>query len=66
MICLAGNPKAEANGVKVHKISFSTTFYHPNGVFAKQVLEYLTQLLEGGKLKPARPEVLADGLAGIR
>ncbi|SPC65949.1 uncharacterized protein UHOD_04688 [Ustilago sp. UG-2017b] len=75
MICLAGNPKPEAiaqvnkgeeEKVKIHKISFSTTFYHPNGTFAYGVLEYLTKLLERGELKPARPEVLADGLAGIR
>lgn len=66
LICLAGNPKAEAGEVKVHKISFSTTFYHPDGVFAKEVLGYVTRLLQEGSLKPCRPQVLADGLAGIR
>lgn len=67
MICLAGNPKSQGSGqVKVHKISFSTTFYHPDGHFAKDILSYLTQLLEEASLKPCRPEVLPDGLAGIR
>ncbi|SNX87297.1 uncharacterized protein MEPE_06007 [Melanopsichium pennsylvanicum] len=66
LICLAGNPKAEPEQVKVHKISFSTTFYHPNGEFARDVLEYVTELLKDGALKPCRPEVLPDGLAGIR
>ena len=28
LICLAGNPKADVGHVRVHKISFSTTFYH--------------------------------------
>ncbi|CDW99376.1 hypothetical protein, partial [Sporisorium scitamineum] len=66
LICLAGNPKAEPGEVKVHKISFSTTFYHPDGEFAREVLGYATRLLEEGRLKPCRPEVLPDGLAGIR
>lgn len=66
LICLAGNPKAEAGDVVVHKISFSTTFYHPDGLFARDVLEYVTRLLQEERLKPCRPEVLADGLAGIR
>ena len=66
LICLAGNPKADAGEVKVHRISFSTTFYHPDGAFASEVLGYVTQLLGEGRLKPCRPEVLADGLAGIR
>lgn len=66
LICLAGNPKAEPGQVKVHKISFSTTFYHPDGEFARRVLGYVTRLLEDGRLQPCRPEVLPDGLAGIR
>ncbi|GAC97571.1 protein TOXD [Pseudozyma hubeiensis SY62] len=66
LICLAGNPKADAGDVKVHKISFSTTFYHADGKFAREVLTYVTGLLEQKRLKPCRPEVLPDGLAGIR
>lgn len=66
LICLAGNPKAEVGQVKVHRISFSTTFYHPDGVFARDVLGHVTRLLRAGTLKPCRPEVLPDGLAGIR
>lgn len=66
LICLAGNPKADAGAVKVHKISFSTTFYHPDGEFARNVLAYVTGLLQQARLKPCRPEVLPDGLAGIR
>lgn len=69
LICLAGNPKRapeEAGKVTVHKISFSTTFYREDGKFANEVLGYVTRLLEEGQLKPCRPEVLPDGLAGIR
>lgn len=66
LIGLAGNPKAEPGQVKVHRISFSTTFYHADGVFAKGVLDYVTKVLEEGRLQPCRPEVLPDGLAGIR
>lgn len=66
IVCLAGNPKGEVGEVKVHRISFSTTFYYPDGVFAREVLEYVTRLLREGRLKPCRPEVLPDGLAGIR
>ncbi|SPO23691.1 uncharacterized protein UTRI_03781_B [Ustilago trichophora] len=66
LICLAGNPKAEVKQVKVHKISFSSTFYHPNGEFARSVLDYVTQLLDSRRLQPCRPEILPDGLAGIR
>ncbi|CBQ73385.1 conserved hypothetical protein [Sporisorium reilianum SRZ2] len=66
LICLAGNPKADVGAVRVHKISFSTTFYHADGGFAQRVLAYVTRLLDEGRLKACRPEVLPDGLAGIR
>jgi hypothetical protein len=51
--------------VKVHKISFSTTFYGDD-VFASSVLHDLDALLQSNELQPARPEVFPDGLAGVR
>ncbi|PWN53227.1 GroES-like protein [Violaceomyces palustris] len=72
MVCLAGNPKPEVieskiegRDVKVHKISFSTTFYGDEG-FSNSLLRSLEQVLEQGRLLPAKPEVVKDGLAGIR
>lgn len=51
--------------VKVHKISFSTTFYGDD-VFARSVMADLDTLLDQRQLLPARPQVYPDGLAGVR
>lgn len=75
MVCLAGNPKSAfldsqpehlKSLIKIHKISFSTTFYNPSLPFARSMIENVTALLTAGTLRPCRPEVLPDGLAGIR
>lgn len=75
MVCLAGNPSSSfldeqpdhlQNFVKIHKISFSTTYYNSSLPFAQSMIEAVTRLLAAGRLKPCRPEVLPDGLAGIR
>jgi NADPH:quinone reductase-like Zn-dependent oxidoreductase len=51
--------------VKVHKISFSTTFYGDD-LFAKSVLHDLDALLKQKELLAARSHIWPDGLAGVR
>lgn len=51
--------------VKVHKISFSTTFYGDD-LFAKSVMKDLDTLLRKKELRPARSHMWPDGLAGVR
>ncbi|UZJ54026.1 hypothetical protein CBS101457_003346 [Exobasidium rhododendri] len=51
--------------VKIHKISFSTTFYGDD-TFAMGVMSTLSALIDRKELHTARPEVYPDGLAGIR
>ncbi|PWN34152.1 uncharacterized protein FA14DRAFT_124191 [Meira miltonrushii] len=68
MICLAGDPKNPQKGSKdviVHRISFSTTFYGDD-VFATQLLQDLTKLMQQKQLHPVKYEIVPDGLAGVR
>lgn len=51
--------------VKIHKISFSTTFYGDD-LFAKSMMADLNTLLQRKELLPARTKVWPDGLAGVR
>ncbi|KAE8214302.1 hypothetical protein CF327_g2269 [Tilletia walkeri] len=79
LCCLAGDPKVKpgeqpadadlqqrlVRDVKIHKISFSTTFYGDE-LFSKTLLTDLNALFASGSLKPASAQVLPDGLASVR
>ncbi|CAD6980597.1 unnamed protein product [Tilletia controversa] len=78
LCCLAGDPKVKpgeepaadlqqrlVRDVKIHKISFSTTFYGDER-FSRSLLADLDTLFASGSLKPAAAQVLPDGLASVR
>ncbi|KAK0548910.1 hypothetical protein OC846_002506 [Tilletia horrida] len=80
LCCLAGDPKVKpgeqqetdadlaqrlVRDVKIHKISFSTTFYGDDE-FSRALLADLDALFASGSLKPVQAEVLPDGLASVR
>ncbi|KAK0562479.1 hypothetical protein OC844_002692 [Tilletia horrida] len=79
LCCLAGDPKVKpgeqpatqdleqrlVRDVKIHKISFSTTFYGDD-LFSRTLLADLNALFASGSLQPAKAEVLPDGLASVR
>ncbi|KAL9937151.1 hypothetical protein V8E36_004386 [Tilletia maclaganii] len=80
LCCLAGDPKTKSGeqgdaaadlsqrlvrDIKIHKISFSTTFYGDE-TFSRSLLADLNALFASGSLQPAKAEVLPDGLASVR
>ncbi|CAO1624410.1 unnamed protein product [Sympodiomycopsis kandeliae] len=57
--------KEDVSRVQIHRISFSTTFYHSQS-FTTSFLDSIYTLLAKKLLHPVRPIKISNGLAGIR